>query len=123
MQRALIEVRGVSLRLGAFAVRDADLDVLEGEYFVLLGPTGAGKTVLLECIAGLHRPETGAIHVDGVRVDNVAPEVRGLVIEVDACSAAAARAVADLGGSVSVPATEETSAGDGDADPGTAESA
>jgi len=78
MERPLIQVRGVSLRLGDFAVRDADLDVPEGEYFVLLGPTGAGKTVLLECIAGLHRPEKGDVYVDGERVNDAPPELRGL---------------------------------------------
>jgi ABC-type Fe3+/spermidine/putrescine transport system ATPase subunit len=73
-----IEIQSVSLRLGEFAVHDASLSVPEGEYFVLLGPTGAGKTVLLECIAGLHRPEQGEVHVGGARVDDVAPERRGL---------------------------------------------
>jgi len=73
-----IEVRGLSLGLGEFAVRDAHVSVAEGEYFVLLGPTGAGKTVLLECIAGLHRPEEGEIRVSGERVNEVPPERRGL---------------------------------------------
>jgi ABC-type Fe3+/spermidine/putrescine transport system ATPase subunit len=76
--QALIQVRGVSLRLGDFAVHDASLDIGEGEYFVLLGPTGAGKTVLLECIAGLHRPETGDIRIGGQSVNRVPPERRGL---------------------------------------------
>jgi molybdate transport system ATP-binding protein len=74
----LVQVRGVSLRLGEFAVRAVDLDVFRGEYFVLLGPTGAGKTVLLECIAGLHRPDKGEIYVDGERVTSAPPELRGL---------------------------------------------
>jgi len=78
MNEAFVQVKGVSLRLGDFAVHDVDLDITEGEYFVLLGPTGAGKTVLLECIAGLHRPEKGDVHVDGERVNNTAPERRGL---------------------------------------------
>jgi len=78
MSEPLIQVRGVSLHLGEFAVRDADVDVAEGEYFVLLGPTGAGKTVLLECIAGLHRPEAGDIHVAGQRINDLPPEQRGL---------------------------------------------
>ncbi|UCC69006.1 MAG: ABC transporter ATP-binding protein [Armatimonadota bacterium] len=73
-----IEVRGVSLRLGEFAVQDAHVSVAEGEYFVLLGPTGAGKTVLLECVAGLHRPERGEVRVSGEAVNDVAPERRGL---------------------------------------------
>lgn len=78
MSHAVVQVRGVSLRLGDFAVHDADLDVQEGEYFVLLGPTGAGKTVVLECVAGLHRPEKGDVYVDGERVNDAAPELRGL---------------------------------------------
>jgi len=78
MSEPLIQVRGVTLHLGEFAVREADVDVAEGEYFVLLGPTGAGKTVLLECIAGLHRPEAGDIRVAGQRVNDLPPEQRGL---------------------------------------------
>jgi ABC-type Fe3+/spermidine/putrescine transport system ATPase subunit len=78
MAQPLIRVHGLSLRLGQFAVHDADLEVGEGEYFVLLGPTGAGKTVLLECIAGLHRPERGEIYVAGSRVNALPPEARHL---------------------------------------------
>lgn len=78
MERALVQIRGVSLRLGEFAVHEADLDIAHGEYFVLLGPTGAGKTVLLECVAGLHRPDKGDVFVDGERVNDTAPELRGL---------------------------------------------
>jgi len=78
MADVLIEMRGVSIRLGEFAVHDAHLQVTKGEYFVLLGPTGAGKTVLLECIAGLHRPESGDVFVEGRRVNRVPPEQRGL---------------------------------------------
>ncbi|MDH4179717.1 MAG: ABC transporter ATP-binding protein [Armatimonadota bacterium] len=78
MAQAVVQVRGVSLRLGEFAVHDADLEVRQGEYFVLLGPTGAGKTVVLECVAGLHRPDRGDVYVDGERVNEAPPELRGL---------------------------------------------
>lgn len=78
MAQPLVRVQGVSLRLGEFAVHEATLDVAEGEYFVLLGPTGAGKTVLLECIAGLHRPQQGEILVAGERINERPPEQRGL---------------------------------------------
>ncbi len=78
MAQPVVQVRGVSLRLGDFAVHDAEMDIQEREYFVLLGPTGAGKTVLLECIAGLHRPATGDVYVAGQRVNDTAPEMRGL---------------------------------------------
>ena len=53
MYEPLIDIRHLSITLGEFAVHDASLSVNEGEYFVLLGPTGAGKTVVLECLAGL----------------------------------------------------------------------
>ena len=78
MAQAVVQVRGVSLRLGEFAVHDVSLDVQQGEYFVLLGPTGAGKTVVLECVAGLHRPEKGDVYVDGERVNEAPPELRGM---------------------------------------------
>ena len=74
----LIEIRGLSITLGEFAVHEASLSVAEGEYFVLLGPTGAGKTVVLECLAGLYRPAQGDIYVSGRRVNDVPPERRGL---------------------------------------------
>jgi len=78
MSDAPVQVRGVSIRLGEFAVHDATVEMRAGEYFVLLGPTGAGKTVLLECIAGLHRPERGDVLIAGRRVNDVPPERRGL---------------------------------------------
>ncbi len=73
-----MQIRDVSIRLGEFAVHHASLDIARGEYFVLLGPTGAGKTVLLECVAGLYRPDRGDVFVDGERVNDTAPERRGL---------------------------------------------
>ena len=51
--------------LGEFILKDVDLDVSDGEYFILLGPTGAGKTVLLEALAGLYPLMKGTISVGG----------------------------------------------------------
>ena len=45
------------------AVRNLSLDIRDREFFVLLGPTGAGKTTTLRCIAGLEKPETGEIRI------------------------------------------------------------
>ncbi len=50
------------------SVRDVGFDVPEGKLFTLLGPSGCGKTTTLRSIAGLERPETGEITVDGVVV-------------------------------------------------------
>ncbi len=58
-------VRGLGKNLRDFAVRDVSFDVEDGEYFVLLGPSGVGKTVLLELLAGLTSPDDGKITWDG----------------------------------------------------------
>lgn len=55
-----------------------DLAVAPGEYLVILGPTGAGKTVLLEAIAGLKRVSRGEIWVNGREVTHSPPERRGV---------------------------------------------
>jgi len=72
----MIELRNVHKRLGDFAVRGASLTIQEREYFVILGPTGAGKTVLLECIAGLHPLDQGAVFINGMDATNLPPERR-----------------------------------------------
>jgi ABC-type sugar transport system ATPase subunit len=64
----MISVRNLSARLGDFVLKEINLEVREGEYFVILGPTGAGKTVLVECLAGLHRLTSGEIWIGGRNV-------------------------------------------------------
>ncbi len=49
-----------------------------GEYFVILGPTGAGKTLLLELIAGFHTPDEGKIFIDGADATEIPPERRNV---------------------------------------------
>jgi NitT/TauT family transport system ATP-binding protein len=45
----------------------------EGEFLSLLGPSGAGKTSLLRCLAGLQQPTRGAVHVDGCPLRGATP--------------------------------------------------
>ena len=49
---------------GHTALKDLSLDIADGQFFVLLGPTGAGKTTTLRLIAGLDRPDSGTISLD-----------------------------------------------------------
>ncbi len=58
-------VRDLGKDLHDFAVRGVSFDVEDGEYFVLLGASGVGKTVLLELLAGLTMPDEGRILWDG----------------------------------------------------------
>ena len=53
----MLRLENISLTLGNFRLCHVSLEVKGGEYLVLLGPTGTGKTVLLETIAGLHLPD------------------------------------------------------------------
>jgi len=63
---AHIGLEKVTKRFGAVnAVRGLSLNIQDGEFFVLLGPTGAGKTTTLRLIAGLEAPTEGAITIDG----------------------------------------------------------
>jgi ABC-2 type transport system ATP-binding protein len=60
----VIEVKNLQKRYGdTVAVRDVSFTVDRGEIFGILGPNGAGKTTTVECIAGLRRPDAGAITV------------------------------------------------------------
>jgi ABC-type Fe3+/spermidine/putrescine transport system ATPase subunit len=61
----MLRLININRRLGDFALKDIALEVSDGEYYVLLGRSGAGKTQLLELIAGLERPDTGKIILDG----------------------------------------------------------
>ncbi len=74
----MITVRGLGIRLGDFAFQELDLSIPDGEYLVLLGPTGVGKTVLVETLAGLQRPAAGSIMLDGRDVTALPPEARDL---------------------------------------------
>jgi molybdopterin-binding protein len=66
----MLSVRGISKDLSSFAIRDVSFEVSGDEYFVLLGKTGMGKSVLLETIAGLIRPDTGQILLDDKDITN-----------------------------------------------------
>jgi multiple sugar transport system ATP-binding protein len=74
---AEIRLEGITKRFGqTTAVADLDLTVRDGEFVVLLGPTGAGKTTTLRVVAGLERPETGRVHIGGEDATRFGPAER-----------------------------------------------
>ena len=74
----MIEIKNLSIELGEFSLKDINLTINDGEYFIVLGPTGAGKTVLIECIAGLHRVRQGEIWLDHYEITHLASEERNV---------------------------------------------
>ena len=68
---AHINISQVSKTFGAHAaIRDLSLEIEDGQFFVLLGPTGAGKTTTLRLIAGLEKQDSGTIAIDRQDVSN-----------------------------------------------------
>ena len=76
---ATIELRSVSKRFQSSTALDcASLSVADGQTVAILGPSGAGKTVLLRLVAGVEAPSEGTILIDGADVAEVPPERRGV---------------------------------------------
>ncbi len=73
-----LRVENISVKAGDFSLKNISLSIERGTYFVLLGPTGTGKTLLLETIAGIKRPERGRIYLKGVDITRMEPEKRGI---------------------------------------------
>ena len=74
----MIAVERLSIRSGAFAVDDLSFEVPTGDYAVLMGRTGTGKTTLLEAIGGLKPVRAGTIRLMDVDVTHLKPAQRGV---------------------------------------------
>jgi ABC-type Fe3+/spermidine/putrescine transport system ATPase subunit len=79
MSPPILELREVTKRFGPTIVADRfSLTVARGEFFTFLGPSGSGKSSLLRMVAGLERPDSGTIIIDGREVTNVPAWERNL---------------------------------------------
>lgn len=76
----MIEFENVSVTLGDFRLNELSLRVKKGDYYFVIGPSGAGKTIILEAIAGLHLPDSGRVLINGEDVSGIAPEKRQIAL-------------------------------------------
>ncbi len=74
----MLRVEGLGKRLGDFVMDDVSFEVSEGEYFVLLGASGTGKTVLLETLTGMLEADSGRILLGGRDITKERIQRRGL---------------------------------------------
>ncbi len=73
----MIEIKGMCVRSKDFLLKDVNLTVQSGSCHVVIGPTGCGKTTLLEATLGLRKLQEGEIWVDGKNVTHLPPHKRG----------------------------------------------
>ena len=79
-----IRLQDVHIRLGSgdrvFNLKDVNFDIREGEFIVIVGGSGTGKSTLLRAIAGLEDIYSGKILIGDKRVDKLPPAKRGLAM-------------------------------------------
>lgn len=76
----MLEINNLSITAGDFIMNDVHLSVEEGEFYLIMGPTGAGKSLLLESIAGIIPLEQGQVKMRGEDVTDLPAEKRKISI-------------------------------------------
>ena len=74
----MLKVKNIYIKLGEFNLENISFDVQEGEYFVVLGESGIGKTVLLEILAGLLSQNSGSIILNNEDISHGPIQKRGV---------------------------------------------
>ena len=79
----MLKVKNISKKLDDFNIKDISFSVNKGDYFIILGVSGAGKSVILEMIAGLMQPNSGTIYLNNKNITNEKIQKRklGLVFQ------------------------------------------
>ena len=76
----MLRTERLNKRFGGFSLREITLEVSPGDYYVLLGRSGAGKTLLLELLCGLTTPDSGHIFLEGEEITFTKAQQRGIGI-------------------------------------------
>lgn len=76
----MLKTKDLSIELGEFSLKKVNLSINNGEYRVILGPTGAGKTILLETIAGIYIPDSGSVTLKDEDITSKDPKNRNITM-------------------------------------------
>ena len=76
----MLKLKNINKKLGAFSLTDVDISVSKGDYFVLIGKSGSGKSMLLEIITGLITPDNGSILLNDKDILNTPIQKRNIGI-------------------------------------------
>jgi molybdopterin-binding protein len=79
-KREMLKLTKINKKLGKFSLKDIDISVDKGDYFVLIGESGAGKSMLLELITGLLTPDSGEIFLNDINQNNQPVQKRNIGI-------------------------------------------
>lgn len=83
-QKYIVEIAGLRKRYpGVDALDGIDLKITRGEIWGLLGPNGSGKSTLLKCIAGLVKPDSGQVTINGSKPSRKIKSAVAFVPEID----------------------------------------
>ncbi len=83
-KRPMVSIDAVTMSFGSYvAVQDVNLTVADGEFLAIVGPTGCGKSTVLNAIAGLLKPANGTVVIDGAPVKGVQNDI-GYLFQQDA---------------------------------------
>jgi molybdopterin-binding protein len=74
----MVRIKNISKNMGEFFLKNVSIDVNDGDYLMILGPTGAGKTILLETIAGIYTPDKGNIYLNDRDITRLPPRKRNI---------------------------------------------
>jgi len=76
-----LELDSITKRYGKRAViNELSVKIMDNEFFVILGPSGEGKSTLLRLIAGIEKPDSGKIYIDGKDVTELPPNKRNIAM-------------------------------------------
>lgn len=76
----MIEIRNISYTIDQFSLKNISFSMEDGDYFAIIGPSGAGKTIIIELLAGIIKPQSGQLFSNGVNITHLEIQKRSFPV-------------------------------------------